>query len=593
MATATKRLNTTHALVISYLRFSLAVQSKGDSTRRQTDLAKTWCEKNGKKLTDRLDDKGISAFRGRNSSEGALSSFLELVKAGTVPEGSTLLVEELDRLSRQEPEESLHLFLSIIRSGITLVTLNTGDVFRKGEIDMGKLMIAVVKFATAHDESAKKSFRLASAWKHKRAMIGSTALTRIVPNWLEIEHGKIIADPEKAATVKQIFGWAMQGHGIGAICRLANASLKSVGRKPHFVRSYIAKILHSRAVVGEFQPHTVKYVDGKKTRQPEGEPIKDYYPAIIDEQTFYAVQTRMTKNRYSGGPNTNWTNLFKGLLFNAEDGSRLQVQDKGQGRRYVSSAAIEGRKGAADYIGLPVTYFEAAFVYLLGGCNVIDFGDTDDKAERLRIELDAVESQVAAVAERATEIKAALVTTGASAVSLVEVLATLDTQRAAFRKRRDALQSELQTMADGTPKDVVDQIVHLVHCTATSNLSASERLMTKNLVSRLVERIECLPVRDGNGDKYSATMTVIFHAGPSVQYVMKWHRKITNVARVLGLGYDYFLRLDYAHKPTPRDEAMLWTPHEWVQAVKKEGIKPLAARIGVHWSNVYRQIAKA
>jgi hypothetical protein len=78
----TKKLNTSRPLIISYLRFSRPEQAKGDSTRRQNDLADKWCEANGHKLTDRLDDKGISAFRGRNHNKGALSQFMELVCDG-------------------------------------------------------------------------------------------------------------------------------------------------------------------------------------------------------------------------------------------------------------------------------------------------------------------------------------------------------------------------------------------------------------------------------------------------------------------------------------------------------------------------------
>jgi DNA invertase Pin-like site-specific DNA recombinase len=605
MKTAIKKLNTTRPLVISYLRFSLAVQSKGDSSRRQTNLAETWCEKNGQTLTDRLDDKGISAFRGRNASEGNLSAFLELVKAGTVPEGSTLLVEELDRLSRQEPEESLHLFLSIVRSGITLVTLNTGDVFRKGEIDMGKLMIAVVKFATAHDESAKKSFRLSAAWKNKRSKIGSKPITNIVPKWLTIRDSKVVTVPEKVAAVVQIFAWAMQGHGHGAICRKANNELKSIGRKPYFVRSYVAKILHNRAVIGEFQPHSIVYANGKKTRQPAGEPIQGYYPAIVTEDIFNAVQTRMQKNAGSGGPNGEWVNIFKGLLHNAEDGSRLHVQDKGCGRRFVSAAAIEGRQGAADYLGIPVTHFESAFFFLIGGTQAIEFGDTDGRADELAKQLDAVEAQHAAIAERTTEIKAALITTGTSAVSLVSVLAEMDQQKAALKKRRDDLRAGLASLTSESPKDTVAKIAALVYGAATATCSESERMKIRNLIGQIVERIDVTTSKTGEFCKLSSD--VRFRSGQVITFTMEWSVKVGTIIRVScihpgtpdtinirkNLVHTRIVRTDFNREPSALDKAAFWTPSQWIEAADREGIHELAEQLGCHWSNVYRKIAKA
>ena len=64
----------------------------------------------------------------------------------------------------------------------------------------------------------------------------------------------------------------------------------------------------------------------------------------------------------------------------------MQIQDKGTGRVYVSAGAIEGRKGASSYVGVPVTYFEAATFYLLGG--QMDLGDNigqgRNTAHRLR-----------------------------------------------------------------------------------------------------------------------------------------------------------------------------------------------------------------
>lgn len=181
-------------MVISYVRFSHPEQSKGDSLRRQEELSKRWAEERGYKLSEPVTDRGISAYRGANVSSGALGAFLRLVEVGSIPKGTILLVEELDRISRQSPEDSLHLFLSIIKAGVVVVTLNTGDVFEQGKIDIGRLMIAVVKFCTAYDESLKKGQRLAKAWQAKRARAGEKPLTSLIPSWLKMVAGKNGAD---------------------------------------------------------------------------------------------------------------------------------------------------------------------------------------------------------------------------------------------------------------------------------------------------------------------------------------------------------------------------------------------------------------
>ncbi|HWE03169.1 MAG TPA: recombinase family protein [Tepidisphaeraceae bacterium] len=617
-ATTTRKLNTARPLVISYLRFSMPTQAKGDSTRRQTDLAEQWCEKTGHKLTDRLDDKGISAYRGRNANEGALATFLELVKAGTVPPGSILLVEELDRISRQEPEESLHLFLSIIRSGITVVTLNTGDEFRKGEIDTGKLMIAVVKFATAHDESKKKSFRLGQAWKEKRRKMKdeNKPLTRRLPMWLKIVDGKIIVDAEKAAQVIQIFKWAADGLGTGIVVRKANHELSAIGRKPYYTRSYIAKILHNRAAIGEFQPHVLTYTTGKKTRTPEGEPIKGYYPAIIDEGTFNAVQTRLRRNRGTGGPNVGFVNLFRGIFFNGNDGTTMQIANKGSGtKKYVSTAAIEKRPGAAEYVGIPVTFFEIAFVWLLEGR--IDFTDASDRTADLSRHLDAIEHEMAGVAERRNEIKAALVTTGTNAVSLVEVMNELDAKHAALKSRRDELRGELATTED-RPADTARQIVRMAKSIANHALTEDDRLNLRSLIARMVARIDGRTIRHKR--MCGLVANIAFTSGQTVEMKMAWSEKISTLFKMTLSGEEAILMAPSTKMPSKIDEAEFWSAKKWVQEIESRGgiieqgrergdrrnqkqdkaatgplpaAQSLATELGCHWSNVYRKYQDA
>ena len=114
----------------SYLRMSTDLQLKGDSRRRQLALSRAYAESNGLDLAKdaELEDIGISAFKGANVSEGALGRFLEAVKSGAVPPGSYLLVESLDRLSRQQVSTALSLFLRIIEADIVLVTLFDNNV---------------------------------------------------------------------------------------------------------------------------------------------------------------------------------------------------------------------------------------------------------------------------------------------------------------------------------------------------------------------------------------------------------------------------------------------------------------------------------
>ena len=109
----------------SYLRFSTPEQESGDSVRRQIANAENWAKNQGIDLDDilKFEDRGISAYRGLNRIKGALGNFLNLVKEGKIPYNSYLIVENLDRLSRENVIYALLQFLSIIQQGIRIVTL--------------------------------------------------------------------------------------------------------------------------------------------------------------------------------------------------------------------------------------------------------------------------------------------------------------------------------------------------------------------------------------------------------------------------------------------------------------------------------------
>src|SRR5204862_6491823 len=95
----------------SYVRFSHPSQLEGDSLRRQTERATDYCKRKGLTLDTSLTlrDLGVSAFRGKNAAVGNFRTFLDAVKAGKVAPGSALIVESIDRISRQGSDEGYDL----------------------------------------------------------------------------------------------------------------------------------------------------------------------------------------------------------------------------------------------------------------------------------------------------------------------------------------------------------------------------------------------------------------------------------------------------------------------------------------------------
>ena len=276
----------------SYQRFSTPEQLKGDSLRRQSEAAQQYADQHGLELDTSLtfQDLGVSAYKGANF-EAALGRFIEAVDSGQVAKGSFLLVENLDRLSRDKILPALNRFQALLEKGITVVTLSDGKSYDADSLNnLPDLMLSLLVMSRAHEESATKSQRSRSAWKRKKEKAREGhKITTAAPAWIALEDGEWKVDQGKAAIVQRIYNLTLEGYGKVAIMnRLNKEGIPSIGNSDAWCHSYIYSILRNPAVIGSYQPY--KLISGTRKREPEGDPIEDYFPAVIDKATFYKVQ---------------------------------------------------------------------------------------------------------------------------------------------------------------------------------------------------------------------------------------------------------------------------------------------------------------
>ncbi|WP_320174100.1 recombinase family protein [Maridesulfovibrio sp.] len=324
----------------SYLRFSTPDQMKGDSFRRQTELSRKYAEENNLDLDDTLNlqDLGVSAFRGRNAEEGALSVFLEAVHQGKVKKGSYLLVESLDRLSRQSPYRAFQQFSSILDMGVNIVTLQDRKVYsaNEGDLAFSDLMISIAIMQRAYDESLTKSKRLSESWKEKRrkATAGEQKLTSRCPAWLKLDkkNNEYVVIEERAEVVRRIFKMTLEGIGKRKIAMTLNEEgIKPFGRSKGWIYSYVDKILQNEAVIGRYQPHKMKDVEGKRRRVPVGDPIDNYFPTVVPLETFLrALKIRKSKAVPGGNIAKKYSNLFSGICYCGSCGGKMHFENKGK-----------------------------------------------------------------------------------------------------------------------------------------------------------------------------------------------------------------------------------------------------------------------
>lgn len=324
----------------SYIRFSSPEQMKGDSYRRQYEATRQYVQEHGLDLDEDLmfKDEGVSAFKGKHAKVGALSKFREAVDQGIIRPGSYLILENLDRLSREDVHTAYLLLSSILAQGIVVVTLQDRSTYTKESMsgDFGLLMLSMLSMHRAHQESAVKSARLSQAWKNKRERArDGHKLTSNCPKWLTLDKATdtftIVED--RAEVVRRIFRETLAGKGAGVIARQFNTEkVPTFGKSDGWWDSFIKKILASESVFGRLQPHTTKEVEGR--RVPVGDYVEDYFPVIVDKETFYRAQSMRQERRIPGGRVTKqFSNLFNGLVKCGVCGATMAFDNKGDGRK--------------------------------------------------------------------------------------------------------------------------------------------------------------------------------------------------------------------------------------------------------------------
>ncbi|MBK5654604.1 MAG: recombinase family protein [Rhizobium sp.] len=433
----------------SYLRLSTGPQLKGDGKRRQLKASRAYAEANGLELAEdaQYEDLGVSAFKGANVRDGKLGLFLEAVRSGAVAPGSYLLVESLDRLTRQELAKAQSLFLSIIQGGINVVTLADGRLYPAGTNDLGDLIYSLVVMARAHEESQIKSQRIGAAWKNKRARAASQVpMTKWCPAWLKLAEDRTCYEsiPERVEIVRGIFADAASGMGVYSITTSLNQRGVPTFDSPNgWHTSYVTKILCNRAVLGEFQPH--RREDGK--RVPDGEPSRSYYPAIVDEGLFYRAQLAKSERRISGKGRKGaaFTNLFSGLAACAYCGSSMKLENKGSGRKGGTYLICHGALRKLGCPGIRWRYqdFETSFLAFVEEVDLDGLTNEAAESAKLRLESDiaAIKGELAQV-EQLMEKTFAVLATGGQIEFVTAKLKEQEARKADLLRRRQSYEDE-------------------------------------------------------------------------------------------------------------------------------------------------------
>lgn len=359
-----------------YARFSNAEQAQGSSKARQLSLCREMIARNGWQGSAgrELIDEGVSAYSGANRAPGGLlHAFEQQAETGLYRNGHVLVVENLDRISRQGYDAILPFLQKLTNAGVTVATVDGDRIYPAYErVPLGPVIEAVVKSELSREESEKKSRRLKAAQNKRISEARENAgkhisHTATVPAWIDVERitrlserpaYQMTLNESRVAVLREIFTLTIEGYGTPAIAKRLNGRGEPVWShlnrqsKNGWTVGYLTKLVLSRAVLGECEPQNQPR-HGPRTSK--GITILNHYPQAIDPVTFAKAQAaRQSRKGSSGAWQITHGNLFSGIAKCGTCGGRLKqeftVKAGGKRRTGKNSDALYESKTDISYL---------------------------------------------------------------------------------------------------------------------------------------------------------------------------------------------------------------------------------------------------
>jgi DNA invertase Pin-like site-specific DNA recombinase len=472
-----KTENNEHAgkRAVSYIRFSSRKQRFGRSVERQLKQTIEFCTKYdlALDLDSSIRDLGLSSFRGENTDTGNLSAFITGVKTGKIETPVVLVVESLDRISRNEIVEATNLLTELLMLGVEIGLTIDDRIITKKLCDRNPdlLHLCMSHLIRGRNESETKSNRTKDFVNTRKPQLETKTPCKLggyLPPWYKFDGKVFIPQPEKIQTVKRIFALYLDGNGTTKIVKEVKDLPKWNNTGAKTKAGGVRSLLTNKQVIGTIKLAGIEY--------------PDYLPAIVSKDDFDRVQVLLGKNRTRHGKHdANANNLFNGLLFCDKCGGNLNCH-KSSSRNYFycnnsrDYACTEKQYYAVDKIEVLI------FGVLLKNSPSIMIAQSEMEPQR---EIRKLETELATLARKREKVQSALLDETTSFAELKPMLASIKQD---FAKTETALMQARVKAAEN--RKAPANLSGLVQLISRDMKDETIRHKVKNLLPSIIERID-------------------------------------------------------------------------------------------------------
>lgn len=487
------------ARVYSYLRFSDPRQATGSSADRQLQYAQRWAAEKGLDLDESLSlrDEGLSAYHQRHVKQGALGVFLQAVEDGRIADGSVLVVEGLDRLSRAEPIQAQAQLAQIINAGITVVTASDGREYNRAGLKAQPmdLVYSLLVMIRAHEESDTKSKRVKAAIRRQCEGWVAGTYRGIIrngkdPQWLHWDGRAFQLVPERVEGVRLVIELFRQGYGSVRIIREMTERGLSVTTKG-ITALQVYRLVRLPALVGV----KVLDLDGETYR------LEGYYPPILTADEFadlsLHVESRVRRKGKGEIPGlvTGLGITYCGYCGTAVVGQNVMHRAKpdgslSDGHRRLICVGYSHNSGCPVGGSCSVVPIEKALMsYCTDRMNLSSLLEGNDQSQLLQARLATAKAEAALIDQQLERVSEALLAAegGAAPLIFVRKARELEEQHAAKQKDVAQAERELVAVSNRNQPGLAEAWEQLA--SGVEMLDFDARMKVRNLVRETFERI--------------------------------------------------------------------------------------------------------
>lgn len=455
-----------------------------------------------------IRDAGISAFKGKNITHGALGSFIQAVKDGVIEKDSTIFIENLDRLTRSGVGTAQKLLLDLLDLGLTVVTgmdqrVYTMESANENPTDM---LISLLMFSRANEESKTKQNRTNNTARALVARFKQGQPTNIKnmsndPWWFDSSGSKYEAvkpHPVHWVAAQKAVELFLMGWGCFRVTAYLNSHL-DLYPAPKPTKRQIDQGVKKWAVPNLVTMRKNPALMGVKKLTIEGyeHKLDGYYPALVTPEQFARIQDIRTGNKFVQGEQKKMISLLSGLgvlKCGLCGGPMIAYSREGRLRYVCSNGKIQKSSCKVWSVNGSIVENLTARALVYGYTHSILLGNT--KTEDLTPLIESKETELGLVKKQLTNQAQAISTIG-PIQELIEQVAVLSQREQSLLLELDSLKQKLALQGSENELDeLIIKTLSLFSDELLGDVTHTDRMQIREVVRKCLPEITISKLKD-------------------------------------------------------------------------------------------------